>query len=73
VLVEIIRNMSSKLYPDFIPIYRYMAYGFWCQGVKAKKLKPPLVLTTLIKIRLAGTVNPPGGLKALNVRSSFFI
>jgi len=30
-LVKITRNMSSKFYPSFIPIYGYMVSGVGCQ------------------------------------------
>ena len=30
-VMKITRNMSTKLYPDFIPIYGYMISGVRCQ------------------------------------------
>ena len=39
-LVKITRNMYSKFYPSFIPIYGYMVSGFRCQGSTPGCLRP---------------------------------
>ena len=38
--MNITRNMSSKFYPDFIPIYGYMVSGVRCQEWDKQNLKP---------------------------------